>query len=77
MELGSGSIRIHNRDTQSRIFRMLGMPAAIAAFRTPAFIVREGTTGVVGVGIGGSFQAQPGGGYPCLGVLPALTQNGW
>ncbi len=49
------------------------LPAAIAAFRSPAFIVRDGPTGRVGVGVGGSFEpGANGSGYPCLGVLPAL-----
>ena len=32
------------------------LPAAIAAFRSPAFIVRDGPTGRVGVGVGGRIR---------------------
>jgi trans-AT polyketide synthase/acyltransferase/oxidoreductase domain-containing protein len=52
---------------------------AISQFRTPAFVVREGVTGRVGIAIGGELHvphangtAPPPGSYPCLGVLPAL-----
>ncbi len=51
------------------------LPTAIAAFRSPAFIIRDGSGGAVGVGVGGSLQPQAtdnGARYPCLGVLPAL-----
>ena len=56
------------------------MPAAIAAFRTTAFVVRNGATGSVGIGSGGTLRpltAQNGStaaadGYPCLGILPPL-----
>jgi PfaD family protein len=43
------------------------LPAAIAAFRSPAFVVRDGPTGRVGAG-----ARLNGSGYPCLGILPAL-----
>ncbi len=53
---------------------------SIAAFRSPAYIVRNGTTGVVGVGMGGEFRMLSGASgdtaqtfnFPCLAVLPAL-----
>lgn len=56
------------------------LPTAIAAFRSPAFIIRDGPAGSVGVGVGGSFQmhmdarnvSPNSAGFPCLGVLPAL-----
>ena len=56
------------------------LPAAIAAFRAPAFIVRDRSTGTVGVGLAGQLQMRTaengastnGAIYPCLGVLPAL-----
>ena len=56
------------------------MPQAIAAFRSPAYVVRDGATGVVGVGIGGELRIPAGlngadvqaSRYPCLAVLPAL-----
>lgn len=56
------------------------LPAAIAAFRSPAYVLRDGVTGAVGIGIGGEFRpAAYGNGvapqafrYPCLGVLPPL-----
>ena len=56
------------------------LPAAIAAFRSPAFVVRDGPSGRVGVGVGGGFAPDSAGGgghlngsgYPCLGILPAL-----
>lgn len=53
-------------------FTPANLPAAIAAFRSPAFIVRDGLDGVVGVGVSGTFQAQQAMGYPCLGILPPL-----
>ena len=55
------------------------LPGAISQFRTPAFVVREGVAGRVGVAFGGELHlpATNGvvshvGSYPCLGVLPAL-----
>ena len=54
------------------------LPAAIAAYRSPAFVVRDGPAGSVGVGIGGAVQSPArvncanGIDYPCLGILPAL-----
>jgi trans-AT polyketide synthase, acyltransferase and oxidoreductase domains len=56
------------------------LPAGIAAFRSPAFVVRDGPSGRVGVGVGGGFVPDSGAagarlngsGYPCLGILPAL-----
>lgn len=53
-------------------FTPASLPAAIAAFRSPAFIVRDRPAGVVGVGVAGSLQAQQAAGYPCLGILPPL-----
>ena len=56
------------------------IPAAIAVFRSPAYIVRNGAAGSVGVGIGGEFRpvsatnsaVSHNAPYPCLGILPAL-----
>ena len=56
------------------------LPAAIAAFRKPAYVVRDGAAGSIGVGIGGTFRpltytngAVPEiAGHPCLGILPPL-----
>jgi PfaD family protein len=54
------------------------LPVAIAAYRSPAFVVRDGPAGSVGVGIGGAVQSPArvnganGLSYPCLGILPAL-----
>ena len=56
------------------------LPAAIAAFRSPAFVIRDGPTGSVGVGVGGRVELAAdgssartnGSGFPCLGILPAL-----
>ena len=59
-------------DSGAAHFTPASLPAAVAAFRSPAFIVRDGPDGAVGVGVGGSFQAQQTAGYPCLGVLPPL-----
>lgn len=56
------------------------LPAAIAAFREPAYVVRDGTAGSVGIGIGGAFRPVTSANgstpssihYPCLGILPPL-----
>jgi trans-AT polyketide synthase, acyltransferase and oxidoreductase domains len=55
------------------------LPAAISQFRTPAYVIREGVAGRVGIAFGGELQlpatngaAGHAGSYPCLGVLPAL-----
>ena len=56
------------------------LPAAIAAFREPAYVVRDGAAGSVGIGVGGAFRpltytngAAPGMAcHPCLGILPPL-----
>jgi trans-AT polyketide synthase/acyltransferase/oxidoreductase domain-containing protein len=54
-------------------FTPASLPAAIAAFRSPAFIVRDGPAGVAGVGVGGTLQVEYAAtGYPCLGVLSPL-----
>ncbi len=64
-------------------FSAAALAEAIARYRSPAYIVREGQNGRVGVAQDGVFQ--PGfasatdngaekdeGGHPCLGILPAL-----
>lgn len=63
-------------------FSAAALAEAIARYRSPAYIVREGDNGRVGVAHEGIFQtgsAQPGDNgsgtddaHPCLGILPAL-----
>lgn len=67
-------------DSAAASFAPGALPAAIAAFRKPAYVVRDGAAGSIGVGIGGTFRpltytngAVPEiAGHPCLGILPPL-----
>jgi len=61
-------------------FEPATLPASIAAFREPAYVVRAGIAGSVGVARGGVFRPQTSTNgntpatdvYPCLGILPSL-----
>ena len=77
MSNGLPVIGIWSGDKGAAHFTPASLSAAIAAFRSPAFIVRSGTGGVVGVGVGGALQTPPSAApsvdsYPCLGILPSL-----
>ncbi len=49
-----------------------GLVAAASRVREPAMVVREGSTGRIGIGFGGAAQPGASGAHPWVGTLPAL-----
>jgi PfaD family protein len=54
------------------VFAPSSLPNAIARFREPIHVVRDGPTGPLGVAFGGALGATHDAGFPVLASLPAL-----